>query len=117
MKGWLASRRMLLVLSDYPGWRCEDDGPRRIEVRRFVLLKEAARYFPIVRNWSSRKESLEVNGETYPVSSGNQVWHTDGTTVTLCLSNAGERQVTTVPVAWLHEFLLRQRNRETKPAA
>jgi hypothetical protein len=115
MKGWLASRRMLLVLSDYPGWRCEDDGPRRIEVRRFVLLKEAARYFPIVRNWSSRKESLEVNGEVYPVSSGNQVWHTDGTTVTLCLSNAGERQVTTVPVAWLHEFLMRQRN--TKPAA
>jgi len=115
MKGWLACRRMLLVLSDYPKWQCEEDGPRRMEARRFVRLKEAERYFPVVRNWSSHKDMVEIDGQVYPVSNGNQVWHTDGTTVTLCLSNAGERMVTTVPVAWLHEALLRQRSKRTKP--
>ena len=104
----LGSRRLLLVLTDAPQWKYDEDGPRRSELWRYIAPGRVEDYFPIVRNWASTKERIDIEGTVYPVSSGNQVWYTDCKTVTVCLSAAGHRRLVTVPAAWLFKLIVRR---------
>jgi hypothetical protein len=100
-----ASRRLLLVLSDVPDWQREEDGLRRIETYKYVAPSRVKDYFPIVRNWASTKERIQVGETIYPVSSGNQVWYSDGTIARGCVAIGREREFITVPVLGLHHLL------------
>jgi len=113
----LHGRRLLLVLANNPRWQCEDDGPRRMELHRHVAPMRVRDYFPIVRNWASRKDRIEVNGTVYPVSTGNQVWYLDRNEVTICFWGGGERCITTMPAPWLFQFVAQRRESRRQPSA